>query len=147
MAPGGRLAAVSELQRRRELRQRLAVSSGIDQRDRPVDRNQRDVGTLNVRHRFRFGKLPSRHERFAQRVLRVWLLRRGSRIALEGANGAVVIPLVRLPLLPYRTTEAFLETRGCYPDDRKAVLSRSKFGDCFCLDCFDGRLEPTRRRS
>jgi len=52
-----------------------------------------------------------------------------------------------LPLLPRRTTEDLFETRCCYPDDTQAGLSRSKFGDGFCFDCFDGRLEPARRRS
>jgi hypothetical protein len=52
-----------------------------------------------------------------------------------------------LPLLPRRTTKNLLETRGCYPDDRQTALSCREFSDCFSFYCFDGRLEPTRRRS
>ena len=47
-----------------------------------------------------------------------------------------------LPLLPRRTTEDLFEARGCDSDDRQAALGRSQFCDCFCLDGFDGRLEP-----
>ena len=52
-----------------------------------------------------------------------------------------------LPLLARRTTKSLFETRGCYPDDRQSALSCREFSDCFSFYCFDGRLEPTRRRS
>ena len=46
------------------------------------------------------------------------------------------------PCLSRRAAEDFLEARGCDLDHRQPALGGGKFGDRFCLDGVDRRLEP-----